>query len=156
MTRHRCEMVRLSIEHNPKFSLSLYETENTDTNYTYQTLQHMHQTFSNAKLYFILGADSLFDFEKWKYPEKLCDQAVILAAVRDSLTESKVDRQIQYLSNRFQGEIHRLDTPNFNVSSKIIRNRLEQQQTIRYMIPESVEAYIYQNQLYRKEASCYV
>ena len=56
MTRHRCEMVRLAIEQNPKFSLSLYETKNKDTNYTYQTLQHMHQVFPDAKLYFILGS----------------------------------------------------------------------------------------------------
>lgn len=149
MTQHRCEMIRLAIEGNEKFSLSRYETEKHSTNYTYQTLHHMHKIYPDSDLYFILGADSLFDFDKWRRPELICQEAVILAAVRDYLTEAKVDTQIQHLKDTLKGEIYRLDTPNFNVSSKTIRSRLGLGQTIRYMVPDNVETYIKMQHLYQ-------
>lgn len=151
MTRHRCEMVRLAIEDNPRFSLSLYEAQNPKTNYTYETLQAMQEQYPDAALYFILGADSLYHFETWKHPRLICERAVILAAVRDSLTETKVDRMIAHLTARYQGKIHRLETPNFNVSSHTIRKRLRHGQTIRYILPEKVEIYIRENRLYQDD-----
>ena len=148
MTMHRCEMVRLAIEGNDHFSLSTYEVDRKEINYTYQTLQAVQEQYPDAELYFILGADSLFCFEQWKCPEQIARRAVILAAVRDSLTESRVDNQIQLLKEMYDGQIYRLNTPNFNVSSKIIRQRCKKGETIRYMIPEKVKNYIEKNGLY--------
>lgn len=148
MTKHRCEMVRLAIDGNDHFVLSTYEVEQTEVNYTYLTLKAMQDEYPDAQLYFILGADSLFSFDEWKYPDQIAKRAVILAAVRDYLTESRVDNQILYLKERYGGEIFRLDTPNFNVSSKIIRQRCQMGETIRYMIPDKVKEYIEKNGLY--------
>lgn len=148
MTKHRCEMVRRAVSGNEHFSVSTYEIDRTQVNYTYMTLQAVQEMYPEAELYFILGADSLFDFDKWKCPELICKQATILAAVRDYLTESKVDQQIGFLKERYAGEIYRLDTPNFNVSSKVIRTRLENGETIRYMVPDAVKEYIENNKLY--------
>lgn len=150
MARHRCEMVKLAIKGNDKFTISLFEVLREQTSYTFQTLKEMQRIYPDAKLYFILGADSLFEFDNWYHPDIICREAVILAAVRDNLTESKVDSQIRYLTETLHGEIHRLETPNFNVSSKIIRTRLRQGQTIRYMVPEKVEEYIKRQGLYRE------
>lgn len=148
MTHHRCEMVKLAVDSNSHFCVSTYEVEQTEVNYTYKTLQAVSAMYPEAELYFILGADSLFSFDKWKCPELICKQATILAAVRDSLTESKVDEQIAFLKQQYKGTIYRLDTPNFNVSSKIVRQRVENNETIRYMVPEEVRDYIEKNQLY--------
>lgn len=151
MTKHRCEMVRLAIEDNPHFSLSLYEAKNQQTNYTYETLQVIQQQYPDADLYFILGADSLFSFESWRHPELICQRATVLAAVRDDLTESKVDAMITHLEERYHGRIYRLETPNFNVSSKTIRERLKNDQTVRYLIPEKTESYIREHHLYQND-----
>lgn len=148
MTRHRCEMVKLAVSSNERFSVSTYEIDRTEVNFTFMTLQAVSDMYPEAELYFILGADSLFDFDKWKCPELICKQATILAAVRDYLTESKVDEQIELLQKQYGGKIYRLDTPNFNVSSKIIRQRVEKGETIRYMIPDEVREYIKKNNLY--------
>ena len=148
MTSHRCEMVRLAIEDNERFSLSTYEVDRTETNYTYKTLEAMHEQYPDADLYFILGADSLFSFDSWRCPDLICKQATILAAVRDSMTESKVDEQILSTREKFGGEIYRLSSPNFSVSSNSIRTRAANNETIRYMLPESVREYIKEHQLY--------
>lgn len=149
MSIHRCRMVEAAIADNPKFSISYREIQNTSVNYTYKTLESVKLENPDTDLYFILGADSLFDFELWRHPELICRYAAILAAVRDYLNEQKVDRQIRYLREKFGGSIYRLDTPNFNVSSKGLRERIQNGETIRYMVPKDVEQYIAENQLYR-------
>lgn len=150
MARYRCEMVKLAIKDNEKFSLSLMEVQNKEISYTFQTLRNIQKLYPDAKLYFILGADSLFDFEDWKNPEIICQEAVILVAVRANLTEEKVDSQIRHLTEIFHGEIHRLETPNFSVSSKTIRKRLKNGQSIRYMVPDLVEEYIRKQRIYNE------
>ena len=149
MMRHRCEMVRLAIEDNPHFSLSLYETEQAQTSYTYETLGKIRTEHPDEDLYFILGADSLSQFDTWRFPEVICREATILAAVRDNLTERKVDEMIAALSDRYHASIYRLETPNFNVSSESIRERIRSGKTVRYLLPEKVETYIKKEGLYR-------
>lgn len=149
MNIHRCRMVEAAIADNPKFSISYREVRNTSVNYTYKTLEGMRQEYPDTDLYFILGADSLFDFELWRHPELICKYATVLAAVRDYLNEQKVDHQIRYLREKLHGDIYRLDTPNFNVSSKGLRERIQKGETIRYMVPADVERYITENRLYR-------
>lgn len=148
MSRHRCRMVELAIADNTRFSISYRETESTSVNYTYETLRKFNKEFPDTQFYFILGADSLFDFSMWRRPDLICREAVILAAVRDDLDEKKVDDQIAALTDRFGGEIYRLDTPAFNVSSRDIRDRINCGQTIRYLTPDSVRKYIREKQLY--------
>ena len=153
MTKHRCEMVRLSIEDNPHFSLSLREAERERTTYTYQTLETLHSEYPEAEIYFILGADSLYNFNTWAHPERICEQAVILAAVRDNLTERRVDEMITELREQYGARVHRINTPNFNVSSASIRERAERGQTIRYLLPPVAEKYILDHNLYRQKDS---
>lgn len=150
MTYHRCEMVRLAIKDNPHFSISLCEVEQNETCYTYKTLELLQKEYPDADLYFILGADSLDTFDSWVHPELICQRAAILAAVRDDLNEAKVDEMITELSACYHGRIYRLETPNFNVSSHTIRTRLQNGQTVRYIIPEKVEQYIQKHHLYQE------
>lgn len=148
MMSHRCEMVRLAIQDNAHFSISTYEVDRTEMNYTYRTLIAMQDQHPEAELFFILGADSLFNFEEWKHPELICKQATILAAVRASMTESRVDEQIEHLMNLYNGKIYRLESPNFSVSSRDIRQRRADGETIRYLIPDAVREYIEKHNLY--------
>ena len=148
MIRHRCHMVELAIADNPLFGISYREIEHNGISYTYETLRLMKEEHPDMECYFILGADSLFDFVLWRHPEMICREAVILAAVRDELNEKRVDEQISYLSRHLGGQIYRLNTPNFNVSSKSIRERVGQGQNIRYLVPDTVAAYIQENSLY--------
>ncbi len=148
MSRHRCSMIEMAIKDNPRFDISYRETESTSVNYTYETLRQLNEEFPDTRFYFILGADSLFDFSMWRRPDLICKEAVILAAVRDNLDEKKVDAEIVELTEQFCGEIYRLNTPAFNVSSRDIRGRISQGQTIRYLTPDPVRQYIRKNRLY--------
>ena len=64
----RSEMVRRAIASNPHFSLSLEEMNEDGFTYTYRTLERLRAEHPDTDYFFILGADSLFDFDKWREP----------------------------------------------------------------------------------------
>ncbi|MCD8232245.1 MAG: nicotinate-nucleotide adenylyltransferase [Clostridiales bacterium] len=150
MCLHRRKMTELAIAPYPIFELSLREMNRTTVNYTYRTLHELNAEYSDTQFYFILGADSLFDFQLWRHPELICQEAVILAAVRDDFDEEKVDAQIAFLSEKYNGKIHRIRTRNYKVSSREIRERICSGKNVRGMLPDSVLEYIQDNRLYKR------
>lgn len=55
-------MVRLAIEGNPHFELSLIEMNAEGFTYTYRTLERLKEQNPDTDYYFIIGADSLYNF----------------------------------------------------------------------------------------------
>lgn len=148
---HRCEMTRRAISDNPVFSMSTLEIHAEETNYTYRTLEKLKELYPGCELYFIMGGDSLKDFENWRNPQRILMAANVLAAIRDNVEGDVFKRQIEHLRERFGTEgIYSLSTPNFTVSSHRIRSLVECGQTIRYMVPEPVREYIIEHGLYCK------
>ena len=64
-------MTRLAIEEIPYFRLCTYEMDRKETSYSYQTMEYFKETYPQDEFYFIIGADSLFNLETWKCPERL-------------------------------------------------------------------------------------
>lgn len=147
----RCEMVRLAIEGNPVFRLSLEEVKSDRVNYTYRTLEDLQEKHPDKEFYFILGGDSLKNFETWRCPERVLRAAYILAAVRDDMEGEAFGQQMSYLEQKYNAKgIFALRTPNSSISSREIRQRVYNQKTIRYMLPEKVRHYILEHGLYRQ------
>ena len=106
------------------------------------TLEKLKNRYTSAELFFILGADSLFDFERWKEPEEILKNCSILAAYRKHKHQEKFFQKIDELNQKYPGKFFPLDTPNLEVSSQDIRRRLQYGRTIRYLVPKEVEEYI--------------
>ncbi len=148
MSAHRRQMVTLAIECDARFQISFVEMESDAVSYTYLTLQNLKQTMPDATLYFLLGADSLHDLPNWRCPERICEAAVLLVGEREDLQGDRLDRTIADLRERFHGDIRRLDQPMPDVSSREIRERVKHGEEITGFVPEAVEKYIRENQLY--------
>lgn len=152
---HRCNMVSLAISDNPWFVLDKTEVNSTEISYTYRTLQKLKEAYTNAKLYFILGADSLFDFESWREPEAILEHCNILAAYRKHERQEEFFQQIAYLNKKYPDKFYPLDTPSLEVASQDIRNRVQYGRTIRYLVPREVESYIREHHLYEGAISAH-
>ena len=151
LTKHRVEMVRRAIENEKKFILQLYEIERTEVNYSYLTMEHFKKTYPEHEFYFIIGADSLFSIEKWKCPERLLRTCTILAAYRDGVNSLEMNKQIQYLNQKYNADIRLLNTPDVDISSTEIREKLKDEEPIAEMVPSTVLAYIKENQLFKDD-----
>lgn len=150
-TKNRVEMVEKAIQGIEYFTLQRYEVDNTDVNYSYKTMQHFNQVYPEHEFYFIIGADSLFNMEKWVHPEILLKSCKMLAAYRDEKSTDEMLAQIKYLNEKYDAEIYLLNTPNVDISSSDIRRMIKEGTTIQGLVPESVFQFIEEKQLFRDE-----
>lgn len=141
-------MVKEAISTNPKFLISDMEIRRNELSYTYLTLEDLKHKYPQTEFYFIMGADSLFDFEKWVNPNQITKCASILVAIRDLHDTKEVKIKIQQLQHELAAKIYLLNTPNFSVSSHDIRYRIKNKQSVKYQLPDEVINSIQKNQLY--------
>ncbi|MCU6746681.1 MULTISPECIES: nicotinate-nucleotide adenylyltransferase [Lachnospiraceae] len=148
--RQRVEMVRRAICGVPHFKLCLHEASAVKHSYTYQTMRELNIEYPEDSFYFILGADSLFAIEQWRYFKEIFPTCTILAAMRDDKDVKDMEQQIAYLSEKYGARIELLRAPLLEISSTTIRERAAKNLSIHYMVPDPVVEYIGQNQLYRE------
>ncbi len=146
--RNRIEMVRLAIEDNPHFELSLVEMERDAISYTVDTLQLLTKEYPDTEFYFIMGGDSIASIEKWREPATIMNLCHLLACVRDELDDERLSDQISYLNDKYKSTIQKINIPMMDISSTLIRNRTKHQLSIRYMVPDKVMSYILRYHLY--------
>ena len=150
-TRNRVEMVKMAIADTDYFALQTYEVENKDVNYSYKTMDHFKEIYPEHEFYFIIGADSLFNIEKWVQPDRLLKTCIMLAAYRDEKTSDEMNAQIEYLNKKYGADIRLLNTPNVDISSSEIRRMLKENSSIKEMVPESVYNYIEIKHLFKDD-----
>lgn len=148
----RAEMVRLAIEGNPHFAFSGEELTREGNTYTSDTLEILTEREPDTQFYFIIGGDSLSQFENWRRAEVILKLACVLAAERDGMSLQRTRQKIEYLNVKYHADVRLLLIPNIEISSHDIRQRAEAGHSIRYLLPESVREYILENGLYRSEA----
>ena len=145
----RVEMVRLAILGNSHFALSLEEMHENGYIYTSRTLQRLNRDHPDTDYYFIMGADSLLQFDSWREPQKICDRCHLVAAVRNNLSEEGLDEAIVHVKDTYHARISKLSTPNIDISSHEIRQWIAQGRSCRYYLTEEVRSFILQEGLYR-------
>lgn len=148
---NRLEMVRLAVENTPFFACSDFELCRTEGNtYTADTLLLLKQAYPDTEFYFIVGADSIFDIEKWYHPEIVMKNAVILAADRScGHDDIPLNRQIEYLAKKYDARICRLHSRRMDVSSQLLREKIQNGECISSYIPNPVAQFIEEHHLYR-------
>lgn len=148
--RHRVEMIRQAIGDVPYFKLCLHEAKETEHSYTYQTMRELNALYPEYDFYFILGADSLFSIETWKYFREIFPTCTILAAMRDDKDAADMQRQIRYLEGAYGARVCILQAPLLEISSTTLRERASQGKSLCYMVPDRVAEYIRKNHLYQR------
>ena len=146
---HRIKMIELAISDMPHFKIDLSEAETDVHSYTYSTMQKFNRMYPECEFYFILGADSLFAIEEWRYFKEIFPTCTILAAMRDDKDVRTMQEQISYLKERYGAKIELLRAPLLEISSTTIRKRAAMRRGIRYIVPDSVSNYIKEHELYQ-------
>jgi nicotinate-nucleotide adenylyltransferase len=145
----RVRMIELSIECNPNFELSSLEVAREGITYTADTLEILRsQVGPEAEISFIMGMDVLENFHLWKTPEKvvgLCNLIVVNRPGNQSVDVNSVVHRYPELGPTMR-IIH---VPRMEISSSVIRERVKNGDSIRYLVPGNVEKYILDNQLYK-------
>ena len=86
----RIRMLELATESVPYFSVSDFEMGREGNTYTAQTLALLKEAYPDIEVYFIIGADSLYQLESWYHPEQVMAQAVLLVSGRTAVFPLKM------------------------------------------------------------------
>ncbi|NLL80005.1 MAG: nicotinate-nucleotide adenylyltransferase [Clostridiales bacterium] len=146
----RFQMVELAVEDNPFFSVSDIEIRKKGNTYTWETIQNLKKIYTGCEFVFLVGADSLFQMENWRNPEKIFAECKIGAAVREGMDYDACLAKAEELKCRFQAEILLLHTERVDISSTDIRSRCREKKSIRYLVPEKVQKFMEEKQLYKQ------
>lgn len=148
-SRIRLEMVDKAIENNPFFTSSDIEVSRTQLTYTIDTLIELKDLYKNCELYMIIGADTLLSLQTWKDYSKVLSLVNFIVADRLGLSTNEVLQEIERLNVQFGADIISINSPVIDISSTIIRGRIKKGLSIKYLVPEVVEDYISENNLYK-------
>ena len=145
----RVTMTGMAIADNPHFELSMLEMHVKGYSYTYLTLEKLKEKHPDTEYYFIIGADSLYDFKGWCMPERICACATILVATRNHTDENLLRYEMEMNSQWFHGRFEELCIDNIDISSQQLRKWIKEGRSVRYYTPDSVIAYIEKEHIYK-------
>jgi nicotinate-nucleotide adenylyltransferase len=147
---HRVEMVKRAISTNPCFELSTVEVDRPGPSLSVDTVAILQrQLGSSTMLFFLVGWDSLVGLPKWKEPERLVRLCKLVAVTRPGFSRPDLMALESSVPEVTQSVVW-LDIPPIDISSSDIRDRVEQGMSIHGLVPDEVESYIKENNLYRK------
>lgn len=147
---HRYLMSVLATVTNPYFDVSRLEIDRAGYTYTVDTIVEMKKLLpDDISIYFITGADAIHQIFSWKEPEKLLSICEFIAVTRPGYNDKKLFFEVENMEKQFKARIHFFEVPSFDISSSDIRDRIKNNRSVKYMLPEKVEDYIYKFELYK-------
>ncbi len=149
--KERVHMTSLAIKGEDGFMVSTMEAERQGPTYTIETLKELEkQGLSGDDIYFILGWDNLTKLKDWREPQEIIKKCFLVAVPRTGIPKpeiSQLEKELPGISAR----LIILEEPVVDVSSSLIREKIQQGEGITGMLPEGVEAYIEKNKLYSRK-----
>ncbi len=146
--KHRLKMTELAIQSNRFFEISTVEINRTGLSYTIDTVKTLHQRYQPEKMYFITGADAVLEIITWKNVEELLSLCYFVAATRPGYDITNLQEKLHMLPDVYFQKIVPIYIPALAISSTDIRRRVREKEPIKYLLPEPVEDYILQHNLY--------
>lgn len=144
---HRLEMVKLATKSNNRFEVDDYEIRKEGTSYSYDTLQYAIKAYGAEKAYLLIGSDQACDFDKWKNWKEILKLTTLCILKRPGYLEKDLVHFTGELEGTFNKPIvlegHKLD-----ISASMIRERISNLKSVKYLVPEKVEKYINTHKLY--------
>ena len=139
----RLEMLKIATMDNPNFEISDIELKRGGISYSLETINtYKEQTgLDREDLYYLIGSDSLKQFQTWQNPKAILEECQLIVAIRPGFRPSDIP-------NWILAKVQFANIPRIEISSTQIRARWVEDKTIRYMVTQPVWTYINKHNLY--------
>jgi nicotinate-nucleotide adenylyltransferase len=138
---HRWEMTRRAVAGVPYFVADDREVRRDGWSYTIETLATFDDT---DELVLVVGADAAAGFRSWREPDAILHRVTLAVMPRPGVDPAAVRAAV--------GDHHVLDTPDLPISGTMLRTRVRDGGSIRFLVREGVYDYVVGAGLYRAEA----
>ena len=134
----RAEMLALALAGNPRLSLERIELELEAPSYTVRTLRALAEREPGNRFTLLLGADAARDLPAWFEVEALPALADVIVFGRPGapVPDLPIIRRA-------------IEVPAVDISATLVRRRVAEGRSIRYLVPDAVREYIAAHGLYR-------
>ena len=157
---HRWQMLILALAGQEQLVADDREIKRKGPSYTFDTLVELRQVFADQPLCLIQGSDVFLSLHTWHRWQELLEFAHIVVISRgneDISWSEEVEREygqhktedFSQLQNNKSGCIIQLDVTGLEISATLIRQKISTNESIRYLLPDSVAGYIEQHGLYK-------
>lgn len=142
----RLSMLQKTITDNPAFTISKIDIDRPPPHTTCSLIPLIQQAHPQAKLWLIIGADSLIDFPNWVQPELIIQQCRLAVLPRPGVEidwlalETAVPGVTQV--------VDMLEGPTLNISSTELREWARRERSLNYLLKTAVIHIIRKNKLY--------
>lgn len=160
---HRRQMLKIAVEGHPHFQVSDLENRLPGKSYTVITLRKLHEEYQDDTIfYFLLGLDSFLELCTWWHFLELFGLARMVVLRRPGCHDEHVEAFLkENVSSLYYWDdssgifrhpsllpVHCLANTRLGISSSQIRTLLTEGRSIRYLVPDKVMHYIYDEILY--------
>lgn len=148
---HRLAMVRALAGEDPRFSVDPIEIDRAGLSYTVDTLTEYERRHPDDERFFLVGADAVGSFTKWREPARVLRLArlVVLRRASDGEGEAPADVLRSLTTGAAAASPLVLETRRVDLSSTEVRARVRAGLSIRGFVPDAIAAYIERAGLYR-------
>lgn len=136
----RYDMVSLAVEDNDKLSATDVEFHMPRPSYTADTLAYLSDRYPQHQFRLIIGEDNLPSFPKWKNYQAILEYYGLFVYPRPGGEPSDL---------REHPNVRFVEAPLLDISATLIRRRIREYKSIRYLVPAKVEEHIQTRKFYQ-------
>ncbi len=134
----RLHLVNKAIENDQRMKASDIEFKLPKPSYTINTLAYLKEKFPAHEFLIIMGSDGFQNLSKWKNYETIVKYYRLIIYKRPGFE----------VINSIGADIATLDAPSLDISATYIRELVKQNKSIKYLVPENIEADIKNNRFF--------
>ena len=145
----RYDMVRAAVYENYKLEVSDVEFHLPKPNYTIHTLVHLSEKHPDKQFKVIIGEDNLANFTKWKNYERILEDYGLYVYPRLTGAVGQARPNVTSTELNRHPNVKLVEAPMMDISATFIRNCIRINQSVRYLVPDAVEAIIRAKKFYQ-------
>jgi len=156
---HRHGMLELALAGQPGLVIDDRELEREGPSYMVDTLESLRQEMDKTPLCLILGMDAFLGLPSWHQWVRLAEYAHLVVMTRPGwsiseageLSEFVMKRKVlahQQLCDAQAGYVFFCEVTQLEISASKIRTQIAKGQSVRYLLPDSVLAFIEDEGIY--------
>ena len=137
----RLHLINKATENDPRMKSSDAEFKLAKPSYTINTLSYLKEKYPTYQFVIIMGSDSFQNLNKWKDYEAIINRFQLFIYKRPGFE----------IVNNINANIITMDAPLLDISATYIRELVKQNKSIKYLVPENIEAEIEKNVFFRQK-----
>jgi nicotinate-nucleotide adenylyltransferase len=146
----RFKMVKLAIKGRKGYSISRIELDRKGLSFAVDTFNALKKKHGKkAKLFFIMGLDSINEILEWRKPLELFKLCEFIVGTRPGSRIRTFKRLVKFPPLQKEvDKIHLMELSE-NISSSDIRQQIGEGKSVSRVVPKVIEKYIRENNLYK-------